>query len=67
VVNLPSDLSLPVTGGTDIWEKSQIAFKLGMTLTQFGQLSGDDQAWAVATWRTQQKLRAIEALESKRK
>ena len=67
-ITLPSDIVLPVKGGTDIWEKSQVAmFGLGRTLAEFEQMCNDDQAWAVATWRTRQKLRSIEALEAHRK
>ena len=57
-----------MTGGTDIWEKSQVAlFGLHRTLDEFEQMGEDDQAWAIATWRTRQQLRAIEALERYRK
>jgi hypothetical protein len=67
-ISLPSEIRLPVTGGTDVWERSQIAmFGLHCTLSEFEQISTDDQAWAVATWRTRQKLKSIEALEAHRK
>jgi hypothetical protein len=63
-VNLPADLRLPVDGGSDIWERSQVAWELGRTLSEFEGLDQEDQEWALAVWRTKRKLGAIEALES---
>lgn len=50
-------------GGSFLWEKSQVAWALGRTLSEFEQLSDNDQSWAIAVWRTKAKISAAEAIE----
>jgi hypothetical protein len=40
---------------------------MGKFLSEFETMDHDDQAWAIAVWRTKAKIRAIEALEQHRK
>ena len=53
---------MPVEGGTDLWERAVVAFELRRTLSEFEELDHEDQAWAIATWRTKNKLRNIESV-----
>lgn len=63
-LNLPTDLRSPIEGGTRTWEEANIAFDLGESLPEFQERSQDQQDWLRATWRTRQRIKIIEALES---
>ena len=39
-----------------------VAFELRRTLSEFEELDHEDQAWAIATWRTKNKLKLIESV-----
>ena len=67
-VSLPSKLRVSgLSGGTALWERAHVAWELNRTMSEFDDLSLEDQNYALATWRTMQKLENIKVIEQARK
>ena len=50
-----------------MWERAHVAWELNRTMSEFDDLSLEDQNYALATWRTMQKLENIKVIEQARK
>lgn len=46
-----------------MWEHAEVMmFGLHRTLGEWNAMTEEDQNWAIATWRTKNKLRSIESV-----
>lgn len=67
LLDLPDDIRSPIRGGSRLWEDAQIGWHLRQSVPEFQEKPQDEIDWLRATWRTMQKISAIEALEAWRK
>jgi hypothetical protein len=64
---MPPALRSGVRGGTELWERARVAWEVGESLPEFEDRPEEQQSWLLATWRTMQKISAVEAIERWRK
>lgn len=67
-IELPEKLRVRgLTGGTPLWERAQIAWHYRARMSELDSWDSEDQDYALATWRTQQKVANIKVLDQARR
>ena len=67
-IALPGKLRIGgLTGGTSLWERAQVVWEHKIRMSEFDAWDQDDQDYALATWRTKQKLENIKIIHAEGK